>query len=387
MFRVALMQKYRLDGFELSQAYLFFWDKLEKSNWFLEQVIGTAAEPLDGRLVQHMLAEPISDGGQWDMVCNLVDKYGLVPQTLYPDSVNAKSSGVLNSMLHSKLREYALVLRKMVCDGTGGVSEAKTEMMKEVHAILTLTLGPPPAADGRFEWTFTDRTGTARTARSTPLEFARGITPPRPEARMATGLPGEWITSASIEGYLSLVHDPRHGYYTRLTVDRLGNIVSGRGVSYINVPMAVLKTAVLRQLRAGIPTFFGCDVGKFSDGTGTMDLSLYDYGVGFGVELMARTKDRKADRLRSGESQMTHAMVLTGCHVDGESGETVRWKVMNSWGEDRGEKGWWVMSDGWMDEFVYQAVVDPRFVGREVRDVLDKEAVVLPLWDPMGSLA
>ncbi|OIW31218.1 peptidase C1-like family protein [Coniochaeta ligniaria NRRL 30616] len=389
VFRVALMRKYNLEAFELSQAYLFFWDKLEKSNWFLEQVLDTAGEELDGRLVQHLLREPISDGGQWDMVFNLVEKYGLVPQALYPDSWNAMNSGVVNSIVISKLREYAVVLREMV--GREGVSvemvrERKTAMVREIHKILTLTLGPPPGAEEEFVWEFVDSEGKARSVRATPRGFARDIESEGRGVWPAAGRKEVRITREGIAGMLSLVHDPRHEGLTHLSVDRLGNIVGGRGVRYVNVDMATLKAACVKQLEAGIPVFFGCDVGKFSDSNGgVMDLDLFDYEVGFGIKVMGRGEKKKAERLRTGESQMTHAMVLTAVHV--EDGKPVRWRVQNSWGEARGEKGWFVMSDAWMDEFTYQAVIDPRFVEDKVRDVLDQEPVVLPLWDPMGSLA
>ncbi|KAL1854791.1 hypothetical protein VTK73DRAFT_8704 [Phialemonium thermophilum] len=391
VFRVALMQKYRLDAFELSQAYLFFWDKLEKANWFLEQVIDTADQPLDGRLVQHLLQEPLSDGGQWDMVYNLVAKYGLVPQVLYPDSHNAKSSSVLNSIVFSKLREYALTLRKLSAsrassgsaDGSPSaaaeaLSREKAKMLKEIHTILTLTLGPPPAVDQEFEWEFVDRDGKARTVRTTPLAFSRDI--------YSSGAVS--VTSSTVEGMLSLVHDPRNPPLRLLTVDRLGNVVGGRGIRYVNVAMPALKRACVAQLRAGLPVFFGCDVGKFSSsaaGAGIMDLRLVDYELGLGVSLLRLSK---ADRLRAGESSMTHAMVLTAVHIDQHTGSPVRWRVQNSWGPDAGDAGWFVMEDRWMDEFVYQAVIDPRFLPREIRDVAGSaDPIVLPLWDPMGSLA
>ncbi|KAA8635292.1 hypothetical protein SMACR_01602 [Sordaria macrospora] len=385
VFRVALMQKYQLDQFELSQAYLFFWDKLEKSNWFLEQIISTADQDLDSRLVQRLLHEPLSDGGQWDMVYNLVDKYGLVPQTLYPDSFNASSSSVLNSIIFTKLREYALVLRKLLSSSNfttatekeQNLSTTKAKMMKEIHAILTITLGPPPPATSEFTWSFTDRHGTARTVRSTPQAFAKDI-------YSSSGGPLR-ITSSSIARMVSLVHDPRHPPLTLMTVDRLGNVVGGRNITYINVDMACLKAACVSMLKAGLPIFFGSDVGKFSDRVaGVMDLDLIDYELGFNVSLLGADK---ASRLRTGESLMTHAMVLTAVHVDEETGKTVRWRVQNSWGKEVGEQGWFVMSDAWMDEFVYQAVVDVNFLGREVKDVLGQEPIVLPLWDPMGSLA
>ncbi|KUI59880.1 Cysteine proteinase 1, mitochondrial [Cytospora mali] len=377
VFRVALMRKYNLESFELSQAWLFFWDKLEKANYFLEQVVDTADLALDSRLVQTLVQAPLSDGGQWDMVYNLVSKYGLVPQVLYPDSFNAMSSSVINSIVFTKLREDALILRGMLSSSTAtasSVAAAKAKMMKEIHTILTLTLGPPPAPTEDFVWQFADKNGKAKEVRTTPVDFANDIW--SSEFR---------ISSSVIAGLVSLVHDPRNPPLSLLTVDRLGNIVGGRGITYINVEMQTLKSACVAMLKAGIPVFFGSDVGKFSDRvSGVMDLELIDYELGFNVSLLGMDK---AARLRTGESAMTHAMVLTAVHVDEKNGKTVRWRVQNSWGTTSGEEGWFVMSDRWMDEFVYQAVVDPKFLSREVRDVLNKEPIVLPLWDPMGSLA
>ncbi|KAI8154228.1 Bleomycin hydrolase [Colletotrichum sp. SAR 10_70] len=375
-FRVALMKRYNLEAFELSQSYLFFWDKLEKSNYFLEQIIDTAVEDLDGRLVQALLGDIVSDGGQWDMVYNLVQKYGLVPQALYPDSWNAMNSGVLNSIVKTKLREYALILRKEIRSGSATaqtLSSTKEKMVREILSILTLTLGPPPNPREEFTWTYLDKNGKAHELTTTPAAFAKDIY--SSDFR---------ITSAVIEGMISLVHDPRHEPLTLMTVDRLGNIVGGRGVTYVNVDMAALKSACVSMLKAGLPVFFGSDVGKFSNSaSGIMDLDLIDYELGFGVSTLGMDK---ASRLRTGESAMTHAMVLTAVHLDAQ-GKSVRWRVQNSWGESAGDKGWFVMSDAWMDEFVYQAVIDPRFLSKEVKGVIGTEPIVLPLWDPMGSLA
>jgi len=371
------MRRHNLDSFELSQSYLFFWDKLEKSNWFLEQIIDTADEDLDSRLVQTLLSDIVSDGGQWDMVYNLVKKYGLVPQSLYPDSWNAKNSRTLNSIIKTKLREAALNLRQISRSRgvtTQDLISEKQKTLKEILLILTLCLGKPPGPEDTFTWSFLDKDGAAHEVKTTPKEFAANISSPSLR-----------ITSETISSLISLVHDPRNEPLTLMTVSRLGNIVGGRPVTYVNVPLATLKSACVSMLRAGLPIFFGSDVGQFSDtASGVMDLDIIDYETGFNVPLLGMDK---ASRLRTGESQMTHAMVLTGVHVDKETGKTVRWRVQNSWGEDAGEKGWFVMSDRWMDEFVYQAVIDPRFVSKEVRDVLLQEPLVLPLWDPMGSLA
>ncbi|KAH7175525.1 peptidase C1B, bleomycin hydrolase [Dactylonectria macrodidyma] len=379
VFRVALMKRYGLESFELSQAYLFYWDKLEKSNFFLEQIIDTAGEDLEGRLVQRLLGDLVSDGGQWDMVYNLVEKYGLVPQTIYPDSWNAMNTGVLNNVVKIKLREFALKLRTMVNSNNGisaaALSSAKDKMMREIQLIMTLLLGPPPSPEGDFTWQYSDKNGKAHQLKTNPKNFAKDIYSPD----------YKFVTSNVISSFISLVNDPRHDYLTRLEVSRLGNIVGGRGINYVNVDMATMKKVCISTLKAGIPIFFGSDVGQFSDSkSGIMDLELFNYDIGFNTSLLEMSK---AQRLMTGESLMTHAMVLTAVHIDEDTGKPVRWRVQNSWGTTAGDKGWFVMSDAWMDEFVYQVVVDPRFCSHAVRDVLKKEAIVLPLWDPMGSLA
>lgn len=375
VFRVALMKRHNLDKFELSQAYLFFHDKLEKANYFLEQIIDTVNEPLDQRLLQTLLSQPVSDGGQWDMVYNLVHKYGLVPQVLYPDSFNAQSSSTINEVITTKLREDALKLRSLISSGTKTVEEIsiiKTKMVQEVHLVLTLTLGPPPDPSTEFKWDYLDKNGEAHVLKTTPLDFAKELETPKSIR----------ITNSTVHDMFSLINDPRNEYNTLLTVDRLGNIVEGRRITYVNVPISVLKETCIKMLEAGLPVFFGSDVGKYSNNIpGIMDDSLIDYELGFNIKLGMS----KAQRLMTGESSMTHAMVLTAVHV--ENGKSVRWRVQNSWGESAGTDGWFVMSDHWMNEFVYQAVVEPRFVSREIKDILKTEPKVLPIWDPMGSLA
>ncbi|RDL41654.1 putative Cysteine proteinase 1, mitochondrial [Venustampulla echinocandica] len=375
VFRVALMKRHDLDKFELSQAYLFFYDKLEKANFYLEQIVDTAGEDLDTRLVQTLMSDPVSDGGQWDMVYNLVNKYGLLPQALYTDSFNAQNTGAINSLITTKLREDGLKLREMATSGVSekGIIAAKEKMLREIHLILTLTLGPPPAPNDEFTWSYLDKNGAAHQMKTTPLAFAKELESPKSIR----------ITNSTVHDMFSLINDPRNEYGTLLSVDRLGNIVGGHGIQYVNVSMDTLKGACIKMLQAGLPIFFGCDVGKYSNSKfGIMDTDLIDYELGFNVQLGMS----KAQRLMTGESQMTHAMVLTAVHLD-EQGKSVRWRVQNSWGEAAGSEGWFVMSDKWMDQFVYQAVVEPRFVDKSISDVLKTKPKVLPLWDPMGSLA
>ncbi|KAK1082211.1 bleomycin hydrolase [Friedmanniomyces endolithicus] len=385
VFRIAIQQKYDIKNFELSQAYLFFWDKVEKANYFLTSLLDTAEEyDVDSRLVSALMASPVGDGGQWDMIVNLVAKYGIVPQTLYPDSWNAQNSSTMDRLLTTKLREDGLKLRAMRKDGASDteIASVKEEMMQDVVRILTLCLGPPPAANEKFSWVRLLHTPPTLDG-TTQTNEIKEYTTTKHQVKTASLTPLDFAASTEVKKFISLVNDPRNPYNRLLTVDHLGNVYDGRPITYVNVSAQTLKQACVAMLRKGLPIFFGSDVGKMSDSQkGIMDTALVDYELGFDVQLGMS----KAQRLLTGESQMTHAMVLTAVHLDQE-GKPVRWRVENSWSVAAGTEGYFVMSDAWMDEFCYQAVVDPAVVSKEVRDVLSQEAKVLPLWDPMGALA
>lgn len=373
------MKKYKLSEFQLSQAYLFYWDKIEKANYFLESILDTKSEEVDSRIVQALMASPVGDGGQWDMLVSLVQKYGLVPQALYPDSYNAADSGTMDRLITTKLREDAVRLRSIASSAASPefvqatIASEKVKMLREIHLILTLMLGPPPPPNTAFTWEYYDRDGNLCTLRTRPTAFAKELS----DSRTVRALSG-----TDVHQLFSLVNDPRNPYNRLLSVKRLGNVWNGRPVTYVNVDMKTIKDACIAMLKRGMPIFFGSDVGKYSDTTkGIMDTDLFEYELGFNIKLGLS----KAERLQTGESQMTHAMVLTAVHV--VDGKPVRWRVENSWSDRAGDKGYFVMSDAWMDEFVYQAVVDPSVVSSTIRKVLEQKPKMLELWDPMGALA
>lgn len=359
------MKKYNLEHFELSQSYLFFWDKVEKANYFLESVLETSDEDVDSRLVSSLMAQPVSDGGQWDMISNLVSKYGLVPQTLYPDSWNAQNSATMDRLLTTKLREDGLRLRAMKSansrTASTSIAAAKEKMMQEIVRILTLTLGPPPSATSDFTWQFYNKSNDLKTLSLSPLDFADSL-------HDTHGLRA--CGGTDVTALFSLVNDPRNEYNRLLTVDHLGNVWGGRPITYVNVDKKILKAACISMIKKGFPVFFGSDVGKYSDsGKGIMDTDLVDYELGFNVKLGMS----KAERLMTGESAMTHAMVLTAVHL-GPNGEALRWRVENSWSSTAGTEGFFVMSDRWMDEVSLPILCERRFGD----GVTDDETVLLP---------
>ncbi|MCH7493146.1 C1 family peptidase [bacterium] len=366
VMRLGLMEKYDLEEFEFSQSYLFFWDKIEKSNYFLENILATPDEKIGSRLLSWLLADPVGDGGQWDMFINLVHKHGVVPQDAYPESHSSSSSRSLNWLVTTKLREFAIRLREQAAGGAdmGSLREAKLGMLAEIHRILCIHLGEPPKA---FDWQFRDK--------DKKFHDFRALTPRSFFAEHVDYDPAERVC---------LINAPTTDKpFGRLfTVQYLGNMPDGHSVRYVNLPIDDLKAAAVASLEDGEAVWFGCDVGKhFHRDLGVMDMDLYDFHLVYGTS----PGMDKGERLNHGDSQMTHAMVLTG--VDLEDGRPVRWRVENSWGEKVGKKGYFVMSDKWFTEYLYELAIAKRFLSAETLAILEQDPIVLPPWDPMGSLA
>lgn len=354
-------------GFELSQNYTFFWDKLEKSNYFYENVLKTAELPTTDRKVAWLMETPQQDGGQWDMMVGIIEKYGVVPKSAMPETYNSSSSREFNATLNLKLRKDAVTLRELVANHASDEEIAKTKkkMLTEVYRILTYSFGEPPTS---FDFEYRDKDNNYHIDQSiTPKEFFNKYI--------------GW----NLDDYVSVINAPTADkpYNHLYTVEMLGSVVGGRPIRHLNVDMDTFRKIAIKQLESGESVWFGSDVGKESDRkAGIMDTRLYNPDELFDVDFSMS----KAERLDYGQSLMTHAMVLTG--VDLVNGEPRKWKVENSWGDKVGEKGFFVMSDEWMDEYCYQVVVNKKFLPAELQKVFEtEEPQVLAPWDPMGALA
>lgn len=366
-FRHKLISDLNLDNFELSQAHTFFWDKYEKSNWFLEQVIATADQELGSRKVKFLLDVPQQDGGQWDMVVALFEKYGVVPKSAYPESVSSSNSRELNQYLNKLLRQDAQILREAVAAGVGaeGIRAQKEALLQEIFNFLAVNLGLPPRT---FDFAYRDKDNNYHSDKNiTPQEFFKKY----------VGL--------NLSDYVSVINAPTADkpYSKSYTVDMLGNVVGSRAVRYLNLDMTRFKELAIAQMQAGETVWFGSDVGQISDRQkGILATNVYDFDTAMNISFI----QDKAGRLDYSESLMTHAMVLTGVDL-AENGEPLKWKVENSWGEKVGDKGYFVASDAWMDEFTYQIVVRKEFLTDEELAAYEAEPTVLAPWDPMGALA
>lgn len=363
VLREAVAKNCGMEETELSQNYIAFWDKFEKINYFLESVIDSADLPVGDRTLDWIL-QGLGDGGQWDMIVGLVKKYGVVPKSAMPETYQSSNTGTMNRMLNMKLREYAIELRTMISEGKDPAAR-KDEMLFETYQALCICFGKPPKT---FDFEYRDKDKKFHADyRLTPHTFY------------------DKYVNVNLEDYVSIINAPTSDkpYGKCYTVKYLGNLVEGK-IRYLNVPMETLKDLVIRQMKDGEMVWFGSDCGKYGDRTsGIWDQDSFDFEDILGGLTFGLTKE---ERLDYRDSAMNHAMVITGVNLD-ENGKPNRWKIENSWGEDRGQKGYYVASDKWFDEFTYQVVIRKKYLSAEQIHALEAEPIVLEPWDPMGSLA
>ncbi|MBP0455905.1 aminopeptidase C [Streptomyces montanisoli] len=364
LLRVGAAKELGLKDFEFSQNYTLWWDKFERANHFLEAIIETSGRDVDDRTVARLLTDPIGDGGQWNMFVALVAKHGLVPKSAMPETDSSSSTRAMNRVLETLLRQGARDLRAQASEGAEAQREHKRDILAAIHRVLSIHLGTPPQ---KFLWQWEDKDKEFhRDGWLTPAEFAAKY----------VRLP--------LDEYVCLVHDPRESSPVgrTFTVEYLGNIVDAPPVVYLNGRIEQLKKLAMDAIVGGEPVWFGCDVAKMmrSD-VGVWDAELFDYAGVYDTEF---TLD-KADRLVLHDTEMTHAMLFTG--VDVVDGGPRRWRVENSWGEDRADKGFWTMNDSWFGEHVFEVAVRRSALPPELAAALDQEPIVLPAWDPMGALA
>lgn len=367
LLRDTTRERIGVKDFEFSQNYVLFFDKLERANYFLRDMVASASEPVDSRLVQFLLSEVLGDGGQWDMAVSLYQKHGLVPKEAMPETQSSSNTSRMNTRLQVLLRRSALEVRELLASGASPeeVEALISTVLDAVWRILVICLGEPPRS---FDWEWRDDAGEFhRDGTVTPKEFF------------------DRYVGVDLSEYVCLVDDPRraHAKGQALTVEHLGNVIGGRQIRYINTEMATIKKIASRMIARGEPVWFGADVSQQSErDLGLLVEELHDYSGLFGVDL----KTTKEQRVLSGESAMNHAMLFTGVDID-EDGHPRRWRVENSWGEDVGEKGFFTMDDAWFSEYVFEVVVKISELPDELRPAVTSEPLVLPAWDPMGTLA
>ena len=366
LFRSEARNILNLKEFEYSQNYVMFWDKLERCNFLLEAIIETADRPMDDRTVAFLLQSSINDGGQWDMFVSLINKHGVVPKEVMPETESSSNSARMNFILNYQVRQGAMAIRDCYASEQGleGMRSAKNTALNSIYQILCIHLGTPPK---EFNWQWTDKDNEFhKDGNMTPIQFA------------------EKYIVTPMEEFVCLVHDPRETSPVgkTFTIEYLGNVVGGTPIKYLNVDILLMKDLTLKMLQDGKPVWMGCDTGKqMHREKGIWDADLFDYPGVYGTNF---DMDKSA-RLEYHQTRMTHAMLFTG--VDVVDGEPKRWRVENSWDNKVGDKGFFMMNDSWFAEYMFEIAVPKSYLPDDLLKALDSEPIVLPPWDPMGSLA
>lgn len=360
VMRAKTIQTHKMKEFSFSQNYSFFYDQLEKANLFLEEIIRTANKPMDDRTVEWLFKNPIADGGTWAGFVNVANKYGLVPQSVMPDTKQTESTGAITQVIATVLKEDGLKLRGMFASKAKpeSLQNTKKEMLSTVYRILSLSLGEPPT---KFNWRFEAKDGKYSEVKEyTPLSFK------------------EAFVGSDLSEYVMLMDDPSREYYKMYEIEYDRNNHEGINWIYLNVPAAEITPAAVASLKDGEGMYFSCDVGKQLDrDNGVLDLNNYATNELFGI---TNTMNKK-DRIITFESASSHGMVLSGVEL-GQDGKPMRWLIENSWGKS-GHDGYLVMTHDWFNEYMFRVVVDKKYLNADQQRLLNQKPIKLPPWDPM----
>ena len=359
--RPIVAEKLNLSKFEFSETYSFFYDQLEKSNLFLESIISTRDLKIDDRKVEWLFKNAIGDGGQWTTFADIVNKYGLVPSNVMPETSHSESTGMMSRLLRRKLREFGVNLREMHQNGNKlkAIRTAKVNMLSEIYKMLVMCLGEPPV---EFSWQYKDKDDKiSEEKKYTPKSFYN-----------------EFV-GIDLNEYVMIMNDPTREYFKLYEVEYDRSLQDGNNWKYINLPIKEIKEFAKNSILGNDAMYFSCDVGKqLNTGFGTLDLNNYDYDDLFGVKFDMD----KSQRISTYESGSTHGMALVGVNIL-ENGEIDKWLLENSWGADKGHNGYLTMTDSWFGEYLFRVVISKKYLDENTLKILDTKAILLPPWDPM----
>lgn len=349
-------------SFEFSQIYPFFWDQLEKSNLFLQGIIDTGNSPMNDKTVEWLFQHPLSDGGTFTGVADIVAKYGLVPKEAMSETNSSENTSRMANLVSLKLKEYGLQLRDMIATGAkpATVEKEKTAMLGTIYRMLVLNLGMPPT---EFDFIRKDAKGNpVETEHHTPMSFLE-----------------KYGDKQLLSNYVMVMNDPSREYYKCYEIDYDRHRYDGKNWTYVNLPVEDIKEMAIASLKDSTMMYFSCDVGKFLNSErGLLDVKNYDYeslmGTTFGMN--------KKQRIQTFSSGSSHAMTLMAVDLN-QDGKPVKWMVENSWGAGSGYQGHLIMTDEWFDEYMFRLVVETKYVPAKVMELFKQKPVRLPAWDPM----
>ena len=340
---------------ELSQAYLYFYEKLEKANLFLNAVIETKDKPYTDRAVENLMRQVVQDGQNWHGFTALVKKYGVVPKDVMPETYSASNSAHVIQVLSLRLKQAAMKIRESDAKKT---AEIKMQALKDVYRILAVNFGIPPK---EFTWRYETADNKLSPLKTyTPQQFYRDA------------------IGDELDDYYPLYSVPTLAFNKKFEID-LNRIISDQpNLYFVNCDLAILKEVARKSVEDSNAVWFGCDVGQQTNWEkGLMTPGMYDYKSLYGIDFSMTRREL----FETYSSIPTHNMVFTG--IDIQDGKVKKWLVENSWGDSKGKNGYFIMMDDWFDLYVQEVVVHKKYSPKDVLEAFKSKATMLPAWDPM----
>lgn len=360
--RPIVMKQLNVSQFDFSHSYSFFFDLLEKSNLFLENIIATAHKDINDQEVVTYFKSPADDGGVWNLFYNVAEKYGVVPASVMPESEHANSTSQMVGIIKECLRAGGYQIREQAAAGAkeAALRAQKTEILKDVYRVLALCMGEPPT---QFSWRYKTKDGEVKTLESTPMEFYKSIRPDNFDPQQ----------------HIMVMNDPTRDYYKVYEIQNYRNTIEGINWIYLNLPNDDIKASALASIKDNQPLYASCDVGKQSDTQkGILDVNLYDYETLLGIHMKM---DKKA-RILTRQSGSSHAMLLVACDTD-ENDKPIKWEFENSWGAASGHNGYLTFTDEWFSEYLFRIVINKEYLSPKAAAALNQKPIQLPAWDYM----
>lgn len=330
-------EKLKVSNFVFSQTYMDFWDKYERANVFLNKMIEKADVELDDRDLKAELQSAGQDGGWYGFFENLVNKYGLVPQEVMPDSFSGHNTFILNELLQVVLIKATKEIRAHK-KASQKQKEVVDATLKKVLEMLVLAYGPVPS---KFDWQYVadakkdeenkelankeEKSTKTKVEQKTPVQqeeekakqelkeiktefsFIKQITPLEFSKQYVNYQEYDFLDLWTIGNTTDYKINQRY------SLKDSNNLFEASDFNFLNVDRNILKFFALANLVAKQTMWFACDVNHYRNNkTGGFDNQQFDYQSLFNIDFSV---DRNK-QVRSHFISSNHAMTLSGVDFD-----------------------------------------------------------------------
>ena len=407
VIRMIIKKNLKIKDIELSESYLMFYDKLEKCNTTLDYVIKNVNENVDSRLFRYILnMSGDNDGGFWHYFVKLIKKYGVCPKDVMGESYDSSHSDTMNSLISTILTKHISEIRKNSND-LNKMLEIKDNALNDVYKILATCIGIPvdtftfdfeeveeDKKEDKDKKDENDKENKEECKDENDYECKKDDKDEKSKEEdkkkrnvvSITMTPKEFAEkyiNTDLDDYILLINYPSERYKFNQTYSNLmnKNILDDEEIQFkaLNVDINIMKKAVIDSIMDNSPVWFACDV--------TVDSNRYDGFLSTEVINPSKTlnidfKYDKVDRIELLNTECNHAMTFVGVHLeDNDITKPIRWKVQNSWGEDKCKKGMFLMTDTWFTDYVYECVINKKYLSDQILEDYKKDPILLEPWN------